>query len=128
RRAPARGGGSRNSVRNAMIGPLRPSPRSLATQLALVRREDRVAPPRRRMQPVPDAKSLHVLIVEDNEHDARAARRALEKSLDARVTHCVKAEDALATLESSAAWYDVALVDHGLPGMSGLELCKALLS
>ena len=73
--------------------------------------------------------SLHVLLVEDSEHDARAARRALEKlPLGCRVTHCVRGEDALEKLQASARWYDVVLVDHGLPGMTGLDLCKQILS
>lgn len=38
-------------------------------------------------------KLLRILLVEDNEHDARAFRRAFEKAeIPCEITHCLKAE------------------------------------
>ena len=74
-------------------------------------------------------KTLRILLVEDDEHDAVAFKRAFRKSdVLADVTICQRAEDALARLRTDAASFDVAVIDHKLPGMSGMDLCMALLA
>ncbi len=72
---------------------------------------------------------LRILLVEDNEHDRLAFRRAFQKSdLKWQITECVRAEEALEKLRTDSASFDVVVVDHALPGMRGLELCKELLN
>lgn len=72
---------------------------------------------------------LRILLVEDDEHDAAAFKRAFKKSdVLADVTTCQRAEDALGQLRSDVASFDLAVIDHKLPGMSGMELCKTMLA
>jgi PAS domain S-box-containing protein len=66
-----------------------------------------------------------VLVVEDSPHDLAALRRALAPSRT-EIEACGDAEEALA-LAGELAGFDVMVVDHGLPGRSGLELCRQLL-
>lgn len=67
----------------------------------------------------------HVLLVEDNEHDRVAFRRALRKSkINCHISECQKAEAALELLQSDGKSFDLVVIDFGLPGMSGLELYK----
>ena len=74
-------------------------------------------------------KTLRILLVEDDKHDRAAFERAFKKSdVPPDVTTCQRAEDALARLRTDAASFDVAVIDHKLPGMSGMDLCKALLA
>jgi diguanylate cyclase (GGDEF)-like protein len=74
--------------------------------------------------------SLNILFVEDNEHDRIAFERTLRKNAGYTfaVTECAHAEDAMARLEAGPRDFDVAVVDHRLPGTSGLELCRTLLA
>jgi len=72
--------------------------------------------------------SLRILLVEDNEDDRLAFRRAFQGSrLACNITECMRGEEALKRLDSDASSFDLVVIDHGLPGMSGLELCKELL-
>ena len=72
---------------------------------------------------------LRILLVEDNEHDRLAFRRAFERSLvTCQITECTWAEEALLQLLADASLFDVVVIDYKLPGMSGLDLCKELLS
>jgi two-component system, cell cycle sensor histidine kinase and response regulator CckA len=72
---------------------------------------------------------LSILLVEDNAHDRMAFRRALQKGqLFCDITECVRAEEALEFVRSDENSFNLLVVDHGLPGKSGLELCKELLS
>jgi PleD family two-component response regulator len=72
--------------------------------------------------------TLRILLVEDNAHDRMAFGRALRKGqLSCEITECVRAEEALACVRSDDLSFDLMVVDHGLPGISGLELCKVLL-
>lgn len=75
---------------------------------------------------------IRVLLVEDDEHDRVAVRRALHQDHpDSTVTECVRAEEVLArqgaTDATDASGVDLVLIDHKLPGMSGFELCRELL-
>ncbi len=75
--------------------------------------------------------TIHVLIVEDSDHDRLSYRRAVRDAnvkVGFRITECGRAEEALALLENEATSFDLILTDHNLPGMTGLELWKELLS
>ncbi len=70
---------------------------------------------------------LHILLVEDSEHDVLAFRRAFQKALaPCDIALCERAEEALAQLCVQAAAFDLVVADYKLPGMSGLELYRAL--
>ena len=71
---------------------------------------------------------LRILLVEDNEHDRLAFRRAFQTGqVPCEVTECVRADDALKRLKPDPLAFDLVVIDHELPGQSGLELCKELL-
>ena len=71
---------------------------------------------------------LRILLVEDNEHDWLAFRRAFQKGqVPSEISRCVRAEEALRRLDTDASSFDLVVTDYKLPGMSGLELCQALL-
>ena len=73
--------------------------------------------------------TLRILLVEDNAHDRFAFCRALKKArLSCEITECVRAEEALEFVRSADSSFNLLVVDHGLPGISGLELCKELLT
>ena len=81
------------------------------------------------MAPNDISTSLRVLLVEDDEHDRIAFRRALQKSqLAYEITECIRAEEALEKLRTKTPSFDLAVIDHQLPGMPGFELCKTLLA
>ncbi|MES0349981.1 MAG: PAS domain S-box protein [Desulfobacteria bacterium] len=81
------------------------------------------------MNPTETSSRLRILLVEDDEHDRLAFHRALEKSSVAcEITDCTLAEEALLQVLADASLFDVVVIDHKLPGMSGLDLCKELLS
>jgi CheY-like chemotaxis protein len=81
------------------------------------------------MDPQHTAPALRVLLVEDNEHDRLAFRRAFHKSqMAVEITACRRAEEALEQLRVDPAAFDLVVSDHSLPGMSGLELCRELLA
>ena len=72
---------------------------------------------------------LRILLVEDDEHDRLSFRRAFQKGQVAcEITEYVRAEDALEKLRVETSSFDLVVVDHDLPGMSGLDLCKELLN
>ena len=73
--------------------------------------------------------SLRLLLVEDNRHDVLAFKRSLKASeIDYQITHHTRAEAALAQLTTSIVPFDLLVCDHNLPGLSGFDLCKALLA
>ncbi len=70
---------------------------------------------------------MRILLVEDSKYEILAIRRALTKEgLAAEIDACPRAEDALARLRDQAGGFDLLLTDYRLPGMSGLELCRAV--
>ena len=72
--------------------------------------------------------SLRVLLVEDDRHDRLAFRRGLRNGQVAcEISECVRAEEALEVVRADASSFDVVVADHGLPGLSGMELCEQLL-
>jgi signal transduction histidine kinase len=80
------------------------------------------------MDPVKTSSPLHILLVEDDEHDRLAFRLAFEKSQVAcEVTQYIRGEEALQRLRADSSSFDLAVIDHVLPGMSGVDLCKVLL-
>jgi PAS domain S-box-containing protein len=71
---------------------------------------------------------MRILLVEDNEHDRVAFRRALQKShAPCEISECLRAEEALERLRGEASSFDLVVVDHNLPGISGLDFCKEVL-
>jgi len=72
---------------------------------------------------------LRILLVEDTEYDRLVFRRAFQQSeVSCEITECVRAEEALDRLRADASSFDLAVIDHGLPGMSGWDLCQELLN
>jgi len=71
---------------------------------------------------------LRILLVEDKESDVLAFRRAFKKSdVPCEITECIRAEEALSQLSADASQFDLVVIDHGLPGMSGLDLSKEII-
>ena len=74
------------------------------------------------------AAGLRILLVEDDKHDRVAFGRAFKRSsLSCKITECERAEEALERLHGHTSSFDLVVVDHGLPGISGLDFCKELL-
>jgi len=70
---------------------------------------------------------IRILFVEDNPDDAVSFRRCLTSSdYNSEITHCVRAEDALALVNGGNTEFDILVSDHKLLGMTGLELCIEL--
>jgi PAS domain S-box-containing protein len=71
---------------------------------------------------------LHILLVDNDENERLLIRRAFQKSnLSCEIIECSSAEQILERLGPDAPPFDVAVVDHGLAGISGMELCRKLL-
>ena len=74
-------------------------------------------------QPKVNRPSRHILLVEDNEHDAKAVQRTLlREGEEWIVTHCQRGTEALELLLDSGSMFDAILCDFQLPDISGLEL------
>ncbi len=81
------------------------------------------------MEPMTILSPLRILLVEDDEHDRMVFCRAFQKSqVTCEITECVRAEEALEQIRADASRFDIVVIDHRLPGMSGLDLCKELLA
>ena len=71
---------------------------------------------------------LHILLVESDEHDRLAFRRALKKGkISCEITECERAEEALVRLRTDISSFDLVVSDYDLPGLSGSDLCKKFL-
>lgn len=72
---------------------------------------------------------MRILLVEDSRHDFIALRRTLRKNLpEAELVHFERSEDALKRLSLDAGAFDVIVADHNLPGMTGLDFCRSVIS
>ena len=73
-------------------------------------------------------KILRILLIEDNEHDVLAFRRAFKKDAVAcEITSCSRAEEGLQRYYTEPLSFDLIVIDQGLPGISGFEMCRKLL-
>jgi two-component system cell cycle sensor histidine kinase/response regulator CckA len=72
---------------------------------------------------------LRILLVNNNENERLLFRRAFHKSdISCEITECSGAEQILERLDPDTPPFDVAVVDHSLAGISGVELCRKLLN
>ena len=72
--------------------------------------------------------NLRIVLVQENENDRLLFRRAFQKSdVSCEIIECSRAEEALEQLSADAQSFDVVAVDHNLPGISGMDLCRKLL-
>lgn len=79
------------------------------------------------MRREPAADTLRILLVDDSDHDRLIFVRAVcEGGLRFRVTEYERAEEALDAVTRKSSEFDVAVVDNALPGMNGIEFCKAV--
>jgi len=70
---------------------------------------------------------IRILLIEDNAHDRSAFERALHNSsIVFSVSVFEKAETALPELAGDRKAYDLVVVDHDLPGMTGMEFYRRL--
>ncbi len=71
---------------------------------------------------------LRILLVEDNDHDAIALERTLKQSSgNIQIQRFTQAKGVLDHLWKGEYIYDAVLVDHKLPGKSGMDLCLELV-
>ena len=69
---------------------------------------------------------LHVLVIEDDADMRALLCRSLKRQNVASVLAAASADDALNLLQASENEINFVLSDWNLPGISGLELCRAL--
>lgn len=71
---------------------------------------------------------LRILLVEDNEHDCIAFRRAMRACTQSHaIQSCQRASEALALLADAPQLFDIIVVDYNLPGDNGLTVCRTAL-
>jgi len=72
-----------------------------------------------------NSRSLHILLIEDNEHDRIAFQRAMKSErLDCDITVCQRAEEAERLLMRPEHPFDIVVLDFDLPGINGLDFFK----
>ncbi|MCX7140241.1 MAG: PAS domain S-box protein [Proteobacteria bacterium] len=71
------------------------------------------------------ANGEHVLYIDDDESIVFLMKRMLERK-GFRVSGYTKQDDALAAVRADPGQFDLAVTDYNMPGMSGLELARAL--
>ena len=70
---------------------------------------------------------IRILLVEDNEHDRVAFESALRNSEAAfEISVCERAEEALQVLPASKESFDLVVINHDLPGMTGMEFYRRI--
>lgn len=70
---------------------------------------------------------LRILLVEDDKFDREMFKRIFKSAKVAcEITECVQAEEAWELICADASKFDIAVIDQTLPGMTGLELCRAI--
>ena len=63
-----------------------------------------------------NTKQLHILLIEDNEHDCIAFQRAIEKECaGCDLTVCERAEEAENLLKGADIAFDIVVLDFDLP-------------
>ncbi len=67
----------------------------------------------------------HVLYIDDDESIVFLMKRMLERK-GFRVSGYTKQDDALAAVRADPGQFDLAVTDYNMPGMSGLEVARAL--
>ena len=81
------------------------------------------------MSIIEETSPIRLLLVDDNKHDRIAFRRSLER---AKTTYNIiefsHAEEALDYIHRNPSSSDLLVSDQKLPGMSGLELCRLILT
>ena len=71
---------------------------------------------------------MRLVLIEDNEHDFIAFKRAFSKSaVEVDIRRFANGETALDFLNDHLDFPQLLVVDHGLPGMNGLDFCKLLI-
>ncbi len=71
---------------------------------------------------------INILLIEDNKKDATAFSRSLKNSeVNFNVNTVQRGEDAIDLLDEDNFLFEIVIADHGLPGISGLDLCKFFL-
>lgn len=75
---------------------------------------------------VPLLTLLHVLVIEDDPDMRALLCRTLRRQRVGSVIDAASADDALTLLQAPQNEINFVLSDWNLPGMSGLELCRAL--
>ena len=65
---------------------------------------------------------MHILLIEDNEHDRVVFQRAMKKACaGCHITVCQRAEEAENLLKRADKSFDLVVLDFDLPGMNGLD-------
>ena len=73
--------------------------------------------------------SFRILLVQANANDRKAFKEAMRTSgIPCEITECPQVDDALKQAENAPSPFDVWVVDHGLPGMSGLDVCRQVIN
>jgi signal transduction histidine kinase len=69
-----------------------------------------------------EANPLHILLIEDDEHDRAAFQRRMQRGqIDCRLTVCERAEEAENLLTKGNDVFNLVVLDYDLPGMNGLD-------
>ncbi|MCP4148839.1 MAG: PAS domain S-box protein [bacterium] len=72
---------------------------------------------------------LRIVLIEDNDVDVLAFHRSFVNSrISCEIREFGRAEDALEKIRTENPRFHLVVTDQNLPGMSGLQLCKTLIS
>lgn len=87
--------------------------------------QPRAASPSPMSVPLPPALGKHVLYLDDDDSIVYLMKRLLERK-GFRLSGFNKQADALAALRADPSQFDLAMTDYNMPGMSGLEVVRAM--